>query len=84
MLSLLYEELRKEEVSVGVGLFASSDLDSARTFLESQKGGAILLIDDIDRLDDAVIKMLRKTHWLADGMKATDSECDDRMLAINP
>lgn len=31
-----------------------------------------------------VIKMLRKTHWLADGMKATDSECDDRMLAINP
>ena len=32
----------------------------------------------------AVIKMLRKTHWLADGMKATDSECDDRMLAINP
>ena len=55
LLSLLYEELRKEEVSVGVGLFASSCLDSARTFLESQKGGAVLLIDDIDRLDDAVI-----------------------------
>ena len=31
-----------------------------------------------------VIELLRKTHWLADGMKATDSECDDRMLAINP
>ena len=32
----------------------------------------------------SVIELLRKTHWLADGMKATDSECDDRMLAINP
>lgn len=53
LLSLLYEELRKEDVSVS--LFASSDLDSARAYLESQKGYAILLIDDIDRLDNAVI-----------------------------
>ena len=36
----------------------------------------------LDRL--FVIEKLRKTHWLADGMKATDSECDDRMLAFNP
>ena len=29
-------------------------------------------------------RIVAKNHWLADGMKATDSECDDRMLAINP
>ena len=38
----------------------------------------------IGQPEKAVIELLRKTHWLADGMKATDSECDDRMLAINP